>query len=166
MSRFLHIFLFASILFAVFMALPNLMWFNGVANVVMISVLQGIFYGFFMALFVTIFSNSALVKKSATPPFELGEQIIHEGPANHFKGWEGVGGRLYLTNQRLIFKSHAFNFQNHTFSLPLHQIQDARPALTIGLISNGLQIATKDGRMENFVVEDRDNWVSKIVSVS
>ena len=43
--------------------------------------------------------------------FELrqGEQIIKEGKANLQREWETVGGKLYLTNQRLIFEAHKLN---------------------------------------------------------
>lgn len=40
-----------------------------------------------------------------------GETILKEGPANLKRGLEVVGGRLWLTSQRLAFKSHAFNIQ-------------------------------------------------------
>lgn len=44
-------------------------------------------------------------------PLLSGEQLIKEGFANLQRGWEALGGRLYLTNQRLIFESHPFNIQ-------------------------------------------------------
>lgn len=34
-----------------------------------------------------------------------GERIIREGAANLQKNIETVGGKLYLTNQRLVFES-------------------------------------------------------------
>jgi hypothetical protein len=44
------------------------------------------------------------------------EIIVKEGGANHFRGKEGVGGKLVLTDRRLIFKSHKFNIQNNSKS--------------------------------------------------
>ena len=38
-----------------------------------------------------------------------GEVIIKEGAANLQKGIETVGGKLRLTNQRLLFKAHKLN---------------------------------------------------------
>lgn len=42
------------------------------------------------------------------------------------RGWEGVGGRLYLTNRRLVFESHAINLQTGTTDIPLADIVDAK----------------------------------------
>jgi hypothetical protein len=42
-------------------------------------------------------------------PLATGEAIVKEGAASYLKRYEGVGGKLYLTTERLIFESHAFN---------------------------------------------------------
>jgi len=93
-----------------------------------------------------------------------GEVIIKEGPANHFKNWESVGGKLYLTNTRLFFKSHAFNIQTHAASYPLIDIVSARPVNTLGIIPNGMAIKLRDGSEERFVVYGRQDWISKILA--
>ena len=38
------------------------------------------------------------------------EKIEFAKGSNHFKG---VGGKLFLTNKRVLFKSHSINVQNH-----------------------------------------------------
>lgn len=38
-----------------------------------------------------------------------GEMTVKEGPGNMQRGIETVGGRLYLTNMRVIFEAHALN---------------------------------------------------------
>lgn len=92
----------------------------------------------------------------------VGETIIKEGPANHFKGAESVGGKLYLTNQRLFFKSHTLNLQVHEESYPLDQIVSTRRRNTLGIVPNGLAVHLKDGREEKFVVWGRGDWMKKI----
>ena len=52
-------------------------------------------------------------------PLLSGEQLIKEGFANLQRGWEALGDRLYLTNQRLIFESHPFNIQRGSAVIPL-----------------------------------------------
>jgi hypothetical protein len=90
------------------------------------------------------------------------EVIIKKGPANHFKGLEGVGGALYLTNNRVIFKSHAFNIQRHTDIFPLDEIVDIGKRKSMGIIPNGIFIKMKDGRIEKFVVKNRSKWLAEI----
>lgn len=41
------------------------------------------------------------------------ETLLHDGPANHRRGWEVAGGWLYLTKSRLVFRSHKFNVHSH-----------------------------------------------------
>ena len=90
------------------------------------------------------------------------ETIIKEGPANHFVGMESVGGKLYLTNQRLFFKSHALNVQVHEASYRLDEIVSMKPRNTLGIIPNGMGVLLKSGQEERFVVYRRQDWMAKV----
>jgi len=59
-----------------------------------------------------------------------GETIIKEGLGNLQRGIETVGGKLYLTNRRLIFEAHSFNIQSGTSEIPLSFVQDMRKCWT------------------------------------
>lgn len=85
-------------------------------------------------------------------PALTGEQVLHEGQANHFLNREGVGGWIYLTPRRLLFRSHSFNLQPHEVSIELSDVSEAVPVLTAKFIPNGLRIITHSGRDERFVV--------------
>jgi hypothetical protein len=87
------------------------------------------------------------------------ETILFETPANHFKGMEGVGGKLHLTNLRLVFKSHKLNFQNHELSIKLTDIESVDQYKTLGLVNNGLSVITIDHNKEKFVVEEVGKWL-------
>ena len=45
------------------------------------------------------------------------EKIESEYSANHFMGFEAVGGKLFITNKRFVFKSHSINIQNHELTI-------------------------------------------------
>jgi len=122
------------------------------------AVLIGTFFGFFIWLFV--FIQSKKFKKSSME-ITGGKQIIMEDGANHFRGKESVGGWLCLTKDEIIFKSHNFNVQNHQTVIPLNQITDVKPSLTLGIVPNGLKITAK-GNVEKFVVNTRKEWIQKI----
>jgi hypothetical protein len=93
---------------------------------------------------------------------EQGETVVKEGAANHFKGAEAVGGKLYLTNRRLIFESHAFNVQTHTTVWPLTDIAAAKPRNTLGIVPNGMSVTLKNGGEERFVVNGRGDWMKAL----
>ena len=91
-----------------------------------------------------------------------GESVRLEGPANHFKGLEGVGGYLWMTDMRVHFRSHSYNIQNHEWSAPLSDIQDAQATKTIGLFNNGLRLKTRTGEEHRFTVYDNHGWAEAI----
>ncbi len=127
------------------------------------GIIQSIFTGLIFSVMMSVFlkvqkQNFAAIKHDITK----GKDIIIEGGANHFKGIESVGGWFYLTSDELIFKSHKFNFQNHRLELKVNQIKEVKPIFTFGFIPNGLQIITKNGQKEKFVVHNRKAWVQKI----
>ena len=128
-----------------------------------LGLLAGVLFGAMMGAFVRIAERSnTFAPGAAAPTFAPGEHVVHQGLANHFKGIEGVGGKLYLTNQRLRFQSHTLNVQVHDESYPLDLITNVEPARTLGLIPNGLLVTLADGRRERFVVHHRKAWVSAI----
>ena len=90
------------------------------------------------------------------------DDIICHGYANHFKSWESCGGYLYLTNSKLIFKSHKFNIQNHEFILDLSEITNIEPDSN-SLFQNSIIIYTKN-KSEKYVVRDREFWIEHIKS--
>jgi hypothetical protein len=90
------------------------------------------------------------------------ETIVFQSPANHFKGMEAVGGMLYLTSLRLIFKSHRFNIQNHQCSINLNEITTVDTNKTLGVVNNGLIITIIANHTEKFVVSDVNEWVAKL----
>lgn len=91
-----------------------------------------------------------------------GETLHHQGPANRFLNGEGVGGRLYLLDDRLMFKSHHFNIQNHQWELPLREIESLEFYNPLLMVPNGLAIRTTAGRRERFIVQGRKVWKSRI----
>ncbi|MFH1286552.1 MAG: GRAM domain-containing protein [Candidatus Magasanikbacteria bacterium] len=91
-----------------------------------------------------------------------GESIIKESTANHFKGVEGVGGKLFLTTQRVFFKSHALNIQTHEQSIPYSEIKSVGKRNTFFIIPNGMYVELLNGNKEKFVVFGRSKWISEI----
>ena len=97
-----------------------------------------------------------------TQGFADGESVVHHGAANHWKGIEAVGGKLFLTDKRLRFRSHAFNVQKHDESYARTDIVAASPARSLGIIPNAIRIELRDGRRETFVVNDRAAWLTHL----
>lgn len=96
-----------------------------------------------------------------------GEHLIKQGAANLQKNIETVGGKLYLTNQRLIFEPHAINFQRGITEIAVPSIQSARACWTlflglVPLFPNSLAVCTKNGTEFRFVLFGRFAWAAAI----
>jgi GRAM domain-containing protein len=94
-------------------------------------------------------------------PQNEGEKLIGTFRANLWRGFEAVGGRLVLTNQRVLFEAHNFNFQTTPVAIPLSAIETVAPSLTFGIIPNGLTIHCSD-KTYKFVVSGRNRIISKL----
>lgn len=107
------------------------------------------------------FGKKAANKLSNSIKIQLGdtENIEYEGPANLFRGLEGVGGKLVLTNEKVIFASHNFNIQKGQTDIYYEDIINIESRKTKKLIDNGIRITTQNSKSFDFVVNDRDQWI-------
>lgn len=156
MFRFLKMTVFAGVPFGLFMGLYfTFQWgsFLGVG----LGLAAGLPFGLLLAAF-TAWQGSRFTREA--PGLE-GEQLLKQGPANHFRGGESVGGWLYLTDKRLLFRSHRFNVQNHELSIPLAEIVEVQTCSTAWVVPNGLRVVTVQVA-ERFVVEGRRSWLQEI----
>jgi uncharacterized protein (TIGR02996 family) len=104
---------------------------------------------------------------AAVSPSLANETPIKDGAANLQRGIETVGGWLYLTNQRLVFESHAFNVQTGATVIPLASITGTRLSWTqflnrIPVFPNSMAVATTEGREYRFVLFGRQQWLDAI----
>jgi hypothetical protein len=96
-----------------------------------------------------------------------GEQVVKEGAANLQKNIEAVGGKLSLTNQRLVFEAHKINVQGGTTEVELSSVHSSRPCWTkflglIPLFPNSLAVRTIEGKEYRFVLFGRKAWAAAI----
>lgn len=121
--------------------------------------LGGLIFGWLIGFFV----NSKLLTKGTEISLEAGERILFNTGANQVKGAEAVGGQLYLTNKRLVFKSHKFNFQNAKLSISLSDINKVKRYKPLGIADNGLSIDMQN-HTEKFIVQEPDEWIKHLTS--
>jgi hypothetical protein len=95
-------------------------------------------------------------------PQDESEELIEKVAANLMRGVEGVGGRLMLTNQRVLFEAHKFNVQSAPLAIPLSAIESVVPSRTAGIGPNGITIRCRSGEEYRFVVWRRKWLISRI----
>ena len=95
------------------------------------------------------------------------EQIIKEGAANLQKNIETVGGKLYLTNHRIVFEAHKINIQRGSTEIELSDVLSSEKCWTkflgfFPIMPNSLAVYTKTGKEYRFVLFGRGAWAAAI----
>ena len=96
------------------------------------------------------------------------EHLLLDGPANKYQKVGNKGGKLYLTNQRLVFIAHAFNLGSKFDEYQLSEIATKgntfRFKTSTNLISFNIYIELKSGEEIGFVVtrNQKDLWIENI----
>jgi hypothetical protein len=116
-------------------------------------------FGLLFTYFAKFFTARQL--KKIEIEMDEDETELKEAGANHMVGLEGVGGKLVLTNKRLVFKSHHLNIQTHQLDIIFAKIQSMKVSKSIGLLENVL-LMTIDNQEHKFIVEDPAEWIEAI----
>jgi len=79
-----------------------------------------------------------------------GESLVKESRANLQRGIETVGGRLFLTTERLLFEAHKLNVQTGATAIDLRTITAVTKGWTkflnvLPLAPNTIVVTTSDG---------------------
>jgi len=128
----------------------------------------GVSFGLIMGLALPYFLKkygakiATKIGKTIIPELTENERVEIKGPANVFRGMESVGGYLFLTNKKMIFKSHKINIQTGQTDIDYKSIEDLSERKTAKLIDNGIRVKTKDGIEFDFIVNQREIWINKI----
>lgn len=142
--------------------------FNANLQSLNIYLFQGIFFGIFMGIgFPYIMQKfgtkiTSKLGKNVFRELTQDENIEIEGSANLFRGIEGVGGRLFLTNKKMIFKSHKLNIQKGDTEILYENITELLKRKTAKLVDNGIRVKSIDGKEFDFVVNNREKWIEKL----
>lgn len=134
-----------------------------------VAVVTGLLAGLLFALLTALFVSRVAQRdegdggsSAGTETLGSGDGLLRSGLANHFKGIEAVGGKLFLTERRLRFVSHKLNVQRHDESWALDEIASVEPTRTLGIIPNGMRVTLRSGGRERFVLYERRAWVEAV----
>lgn len=158
--KFSKIFFLVTIPYALLMSLFRIVTGNfGVPELIGVAI-GSLLFGTMFTIFILLFTRWQM--KKITIAVDPGETLVKEAGANRILSGEGVGGKLALTDKRLVFKSHKLNIQVHQFSVPLNEIQSVAAGKTGGFLKNVLMVCLNDGSRNKFIVFEPDEWVSAI----
>lgn len=124
------------------------------------GIISGILFGGVFTLCMALFSKH-IEKKSAQLRAEIAKvrKIICEGPANHKKGANAIGGWLFLSEDAIEFYPHKMNIKAENIPILLDDI------LNVETQGNQLKIQTKTGSAYTFVVNKSKLWKQSITEI-
>lgn len=142
--------------------------FSQLARAIVPYALGGVLFGGLMGGVILLATRKARADSTAmlagAGPLEPGERFLEDGPANR-KEKVAVGGWLYLTDRRLLFRPHGMNLGfGSALDLPLGEIADVTPYSAAWIFPTGVCVTRRDGSTERFVVWEgaREAWLFAI----
>ena len=158
--------LYFGIVTTILFILQNLLTHNNLTTkniiiTVVFALFGGALAGLLFAWVIGLLANCKFLTKGTTIDTDANETIVFETRARHFKGAKGAGGKLYLTNKRLVFKFHKSNVQNRELSISLSHIDKVYRYKTLGITNNGLAVTTGN-KIVKFAVPQPDQWVNQL----
>ncbi len=129
--------------------------------------LSGLFFGAFMGIAMPYIYNWAagrhITSKNKTIvniTLDPDEHIEIEGPANLSVGnLKSLQGKLFFTNQRLIFNPHKINLHRRQKAITYADIVKVEKRTTAWLLPNRIRVVDKDQKHYNFVVNNQEEWL-------
>jgi hypothetical protein len=135
---------------------------KNINKVIFGSLFMFIFYAIGFTFFIKKLAPK-LASKVKRPELMENESIVWEEPANLFRNkYIAVGGKVFLTEERLIFNSHKYNFQNGETSISRVNVAELIERKTMGLVDNGLRLITKDNMEFDFVLNNRVELIERL----
>jgi len=123
-----------------------------------------IFAGLMFATLIVLFVQYSFRKTSIILSEE--EQLIEEYSANLFRGLEGVGGKIALTDKRIIFQSHKVNIQTGETTIKIIDIQSYKIKNKFwNLLNNEIKIFTDLGDYR-FIIQNRDGFIKELKTLN
>lgn len=124
------------------------------------GIIAGVLFGVLFTLCMALFSKH-IEKKSEHLRAEISKvrKIICEGPANHKKGANAIGGWLFLSEDAIEFYPHKMNIGGQNIPILIDDIAN------IETKSNQLKIHTKANETFIFVVNKANLWKQSITEI-
>lgn len=129
-------------------------------EIVFHEALFGLFMGFFYSLIIRY--SSGRTYKEVNIELDKEEALIKDGGANRWTGNNPEGGRLVLTDRRLIFRAQQYNTQYYQLSFELQELCNIQVTKSWLLLKNELRFEVADGTLFRFAVDNPNRWLHAI----
>lgn len=91
------------------------------------------------------------------------DSVLHSTEAVLWDGRNRLPGRLYLLEDHIEVEFDSFSHSHLHLIILKEEIERVEEFLLFGVSRNGLSIVCKDGREDQFIVDDSPNLKSRLV---
>jgi hypothetical protein len=91
-----------------------------------------------------------------------GETVLIETLANIRRKFEYAGGRVRVTDQRVLLEPHAVNFDSRPAEVALADITTVEPFNQFFFIPTGVRLTLQDGSQQHFITWSRKAVIDAI----
>lgn len=134
------------------MGLIFFIMFGSLKKGMILGGIGGLVFAIAMMLFVVILSSR---KDKLRERYGIEGTLVYDGAANHMVNRKAIGGWLFLMEDRFYFAAHAINTMTGVWTISYSDITD----VTKGEMVRSIAVHTKGGIVEEFVVDNRDEWI-------
>lgn len=90
------------------------------------------------------------------PELSPSDKVLMTDAASVYKkSWFAIGGKLFITKERLIFTSHKGNLNKLSLDIKLNDIVSISKRKSGGILDNGILLKTKSGEEYKLIVNQR-----------
>jgi len=91
-----------------------------------------------------------------------GERLLYENSANLLRKFKAIGGKLMVTDQRVIFETDALDLETGLISVTYKKIKKVKSVNTLMVIPNGIELELKSRDKFRFAVWKRKELLELI----
>jgi len=93
------------------------------------------------------------------------EKVMEECSANYICNKKLIGGTLQITNFRILFKPHSFDWEMDRVKIEKRQIKEVKKINFFGFIPNGVSIEVSPEKNYKFMVKKRSRVIKFLEKV-
>jgi hypothetical protein len=125
----------------------------------LLFIANGLLYGW-LTTWLFEKGRQAMQARLLGEEIDLGGDIVSRGCMNHFSGLIADGGMGYLLRNKMVFIPHSLNFSRKTVTILLSDIESISGYKVWKILSVGVKITLKSGKVERFVIDYVDKFYS------
>ncbi len=157
--------LFLALLLSFFPTICLVKWIMGNEIDWVVNFVQFILFALFMTISILWSAKffSQKIEKTIKTTLKKDEEILVDIAAGQKIGFIVYGGKLILTDQRLLFLRHGFFQRKKVWALEVENISHSKPIKLFFIFNNGIEVTSQSGNRYIFNTPKRNQGLNILI---